>query len=52
VDERWKLWLVFVGNDGGLTGLEEDPSCGGRTEDCVDIWDVLSQEGGTSEEVY
>ena len=28
--------MEALGNDGRLTGLEEDPSCGGGTEDCVD----------------
>ena len=51
------LRLIFVGNEERLTGLEEDPSCGRRTEGCVD--ENLgcpepgeSVEGGSSEEVY
>jgi len=55
--KRSELWLVFVGNDERLAGLEEDPPGRRRVEDGVD--ETLgcpepgeSVEGGTSEEVY
>jgi len=50
------LWPIFVRKDKRLTGFEEDPSRGRRTEGCVDE-DLgcpepgESVEGRTSEEV-
>lgn len=55
--EGFEFWLVFVRNDERFTGLEEDPSCGRRTKDCVDEdlgWSEPGEpvEGRASEEVY
>ena len=55
--EGSELWSVIVRKDERFTGLEEDPSGGRRTEDCVDEDLRCSEpgesvEGRTPEEVY
>lgn len=47
--KRSSLWLVVVGEGEGLAGLEEDPPCGRRTEDCVDECLGCSEPGQSIE---